>query len=89
MPRNNKSNFLKKAVDENLKKAVDDVLKFGRSQNYAAKLFGIPRQTLRHCLDKVKNGADLNKSLGQPRTLNFFQEAGLVGNIIEMKKRLG
>ena len=59
MPRNNKSNFLKKAVDENLKKAVDDVLKFGRSQNYAAKLFGIPRHGLtkmriRHLVNRVK-----------------------------------
>ena len=41
---------------------------------------------MRHYLDKVKNG--LNKSLGQPRTLNYFQEAELVTIIIEMKKSL-
>ena len=40
MPRDNKSRA--KWSLENLKKAVDDVLMFGRRQKYAAKLFGIP-----------------------------------------------
>ena len=33
-------------------------------------------------------GADLNKSVGQSRTPNSFQEAELVSIIIEMEKRL-
>ncbi|XP_065665503.1 uncharacterized protein LOC136086931 [Hydra vulgaris] len=73
---------------ENLKKAVDDVLRHGRSQKNASKLFGIPRQTLRRYINKVKNATDLNKVLGRPRTLSKVQETELVSIIIEIEKRL-
>ena len=43
---------------------------------------------MRPYLDKVKNGVDLNKSIGRPRTLNSFQEAELISIIIEIEKRL-
>lgn len=59
-----------------------------KSEKIAAKTFGVPRQTLRRHLQKVRDGQGIQKVLGRPKILTTEQESELAEVIIDMEKRL-
>jgi hypothetical protein len=89
MPRNYKSRGIRGTWQlEDLQKAVNYITAYQKSEKSAAKIFGIPRQTLRRHLQKAKDGLGVEKVLGRPRILTVEQEAELTEVILDMERRL-
>lgn len=77
--------------DMQLKLAVKSVMVDGKSKKQAAKLCGIPRQTLQDYLRRIKNEGECGVQKlrnGRPTTLNEAQEFELVKLLKSMSNRL-
>jgi transposase len=89
MPRNYESKGLRGTWHlDDMQKAVNYVIVYKKSEKSAAKTFGVPRQTLRRHLQKVRDGQGIQKVLGRPKILTTEQESELAEVIIDMEKRL-
>ena len=73
---------------QEMQRAVNDVLQYGRSVKGAATMHSVPRQTLHRHLKEAQKGCGVQKALGRPRTLTEEQEEELVNVILEMERRL-
>jgi len=58
------------------------------SDKKVATMYGIPWQTLRRHLDRVRKGLGVEKLLGRPKTLTSDDENELLAVIIEMERKL-
>ena len=74
--------------EEQLKLAVTDVVKNGRSVKRSASHYGIPRLTLRRHVKKAVQGLEVQKKLGRPSVLSTEQEEELASLILSMVNRL-
>ena len=89
MPRNYDAKGLRGKWNlEDLQKAVNYVILYKKSEKSAARNFGIPRQTLRRHLQKVRDGEGIEKVLGRPKILTVAQENELVDVILDMERKL-
>lgn len=89
MPRNYKAKGERgKWKLEDLQKAVNYVVMYKKSEKSAANTFGVPRQTLRRHLQKVRDGNGVAKVLGRPKILTATQENELVDVILDMERKL-
>ena len=59
-----------------------------KSEKSAFNTFGVPRQTLRRHLQKVRDGNGVAKVLGRPKVLTATQENELVDVILDMERKL-
>ena len=73
---------------ESLHEAVKNVLMYRKSERNTSLTFGIPRQTLRRHLLKVRNGEGVSKRLGTKTVLSEDQEEELVSLILYFEERL-
>ena len=73
---------------DSLQAAVRDVLMYGKSERMTSIKFGVPRQTLRRHIIKVKNGEGVSKRLGTKTVLSEDQEEELVSLILYFEERL-
>lgn len=89
MPRKYKCRGLRGVwSEEDMNKAVTDVVKKGWSVKQSALVHNIPRLTLRRHVIKSRAGLTPKKRLGRPSILSAEQESELVDLVKTMVKRL-
>jgi len=71
-----------------MKKAVNAVVKYGKSNKKAAEEFGVPLETLRRKVIGVHQGKGVEKTLGRPTVLSEEEECELSQILIDMEARL-